>query len=80
MSEDQRTLSSQALFYVYSEQKVSKRSFDDPFFKNMLHERSPGVIPTYRLTQLLLLPSVASFRHRPPIRRLLQFFFFYVRA
>ncbi len=33
---EQRQVSSQAHWYVYTDQRVSKRSFEDPYFKKML--------------------------------------------
>jgi len=36
LTPSQRQLSSQAQWYVYSDQKVSKRTFEDPYFKKML--------------------------------------------
>ena len=36
MTLQQKQLSSQAQWYVYSDQKISKRSFEDPYFKKMM--------------------------------------------
>ena len=36
LTPEQKQISSQAQWYVYSDQKVSKRSFEDKYFKNML--------------------------------------------
>ncbi len=36
LSPEQRHISSQAQWYVYSEMKISKRPFENTYFKNML--------------------------------------------
>jgi hypothetical protein len=36
LTPEQRQVSSQAQWYVYSEMKISKRAFENKYFKNML--------------------------------------------
>ena len=37
LTAEQRQFFAHAQWYVYSDMKISKRSFEDPYFKNMLH-------------------------------------------